>query len=85
MEVKGILHCHSTYSYDAKLSLPELKKLLQKKGLSFACMTEHTDELTKERAVAFVEECRSLSDGSFIFIPGFEVPYKHAHILSRFI
>ena len=86
-EVKGIIHCHSTYSYDAKLSLAELKDLCQKNGVSFVCMTEHTDELTKERAVEFIKECEVLSDNSFLFIPGFEVPYsiqgsrQHAHVL----
>jgi hypothetical protein len=44
-------------------------------------MTEHVDELTKERAAAFVKECESLSDDRFRFIPGFEVPYRRAHIL----
>lgn len=88
MEIQGILHCHSTYSYDAKLSLSELKELCVKKGIQFVCMTEHTDELTKERAMEFVAECERLSDNSFLFIPGFEVPYRtasdtseHAHVL----
>jgi predicted metal-dependent phosphoesterase TrpH len=86
-EVKGIIHGHSTYSYDAKLSLRALKELCQKNGISFVCMTEHTDELTKERAEEFVRECESLSDSSFLFIPGFEVPYRiegshdHSHVL----
>jgi len=39
-------------------------------------MTEHVDELTPERAAAFVKECDALSDDRFRFIPGFEVPYK---------
>lgn len=81
MEIKGILHCHSTHSYDAKLSLPELKALLQQNGVRVACMTEHTDELTKDRAQAFIQECEKLSDDTFMFIPGFEVPYKRTHIL----
>jgi predicted metal-dependent phosphoesterase TrpH len=81
MEVKGIIHCHSQYSYDAKLSLGELKRLLLKQGLRFVCMTEHTDEMTEESAREFVSECERLSDDSFCFIPGFEVPYKDAHIL----
>lgn len=86
-EVKGIIHCHSTYSYDAKLSFRELKELCQKNGVSFVCMTEHTDELTKERAEEFIKECDALSDSSFLFISGFEVPYRvfdsrdHAHVL----
>lgn len=78
MKIAGILHAHSTHSYDGKIPLPELKALLQKEGIAFACMSEHTDELTHESAMAFVEECEQLSDDSFRFIPGFEVPYKPA-------
>ena len=85
MEIKGILHCHSTYSYDAKMTLAEIKALFVSQGIQFVCMTEHTDELTKERAMEFVKECEALSDNNFLFIPGFEVPYRvlgeHAHVL----
>lgn len=77
----GILHCHSTYSYDAKLSLQELRELFVAHGVNFVCMTEHADELTKERAAAFVRECAALSDDTFRFIPGFEVPCRRAHVL----
>lgn len=81
MEIRGILHCHSTYSYDAKLSLSELKELFVKQGLSFVCMTEHTNVMKVEEAEAFVVECERLSDENFLFIPGFEVPYHRAHVL----
>lgn len=81
MEVKGILHCHSNYSYDADLTLGELKRLCIKQGLSFVCLTEHTDEMTEGDFVDFLEECDRLTDESFCFVPGFEVPYKQAHIL----
>ncbi len=87
MEVTAIIHCHSKYSYDAKLSLRELRELCISKGVNVVCMTEHTDEMTPESAAAFVLECDALSDEKFRFIPGFEVPYKientgeHAHIL----
>lgn len=81
MEITGALHLHSTHSYDGKLSLAELKTLLQTQGVNFACMSEHTDELSAEQAAAFVAECRALSDEQFIFVPGFEVPYKNTHVL----
>jgi predicted metal-dependent phosphoesterase TrpH len=77
MEYTGIIHAHSTYSYDAKLSLIELKSFLVERGIHFVCMTEHVDLMTPESAEKFVAECRALSDSSFLFIPGFEVPYKH--------
>jgi hypothetical protein len=51
-------------------------------------MTEHTDDMTPDQARAFVRECDTLSDTTFKFIPGFEVPYQvdaatgnHAHVL----
>ncbi len=81
MEITGIMHAHSSYSYDAKMSLSEIKALCQKNGIQFVCMTEHTDALTPEHAEKFVRECDSLSDDSFLFIPGFEVPFKDTHVL----
>ncbi|HEY4502297.1 MAG TPA: hypothetical protein VJH21_00505 [Candidatus Paceibacterota bacterium] len=81
MNVQGALHLHSVYSYDAKLTLSELKKFFVGEGLSFALMTEHTDDMQVEDAMRFIGECRSLSDKTFVFVPGFEVPYKDTHIL----
>jgi predicted metal-dependent phosphoesterase TrpH len=82
MRALGALHLHSTYSYDAKLSLTELKQLFRSHGLSFACMTEHTDEMTPVAAEAFIAECRALSDDTFVFVPGFEISYRDTHILA---
>lgn len=81
MKINGLIHVHSTYSYDGKESLVNLKQFLITRGINFCCLTEHTDFLTKEAAIAMVAEAKALSDESFIFIPGFEVPYKEAHIL----
>lgn len=89
MLVKGALHLHSHFSYDAKLSLPELRGLFRAQGLHFALMTEHTDELTPESAEAFMRACREASDAEFLFVPGFEVPYRYTHVLmvgaTRFV
>lgn len=81
MEITGALHIHSTHSYDGKVPLARLRELALARGLRFLCMTEHTDTLTSETATAFVHECAALSDEQFVFIPGFEVPYKDAHVL----
>lgn len=82
MRALGALHLHSTYSYDAKVPLKDLKHLFRAHGLSFACMTEHTDEMTPVAADAFVAECRALSDDTFVFVPGFEISYRDTHILA---
>lgn len=81
MEIKGIVHAHSAYSYDGKESLASLKTFLMQRGMTFCCVTEHTDFLSTEQAQRFIQECRSLSGSQFVFIPGFEVPYRDAHIL----
>ncbi len=82
MRILAALHLHSTYSYDAKLSLPELKQVLLARGVTCALMTEHTDELTPEKARAYIAECATLSDDSFLFVPGFEISYSSTHILA---
>jgi hypothetical protein len=81
MILKGAIHVHSTYSYDGKESLRSLREFLLEKGITFCCVTEHTDQMTVENAQLFVQECKALSGSQFVFIPGFEVPYKKAHIL----
>lgn len=82
MNIIAALHLHSTYSYDAKLSLVELKAVLQARGVACALMTEHTDEMTFEKAQAFIAECAALSDDMFLFVPGFEISYSSTHILA---
>jgi hypothetical protein len=81
MTITGVAHVHSRYSYDGKLTLLQLRDLLVSEGHSFCFMSEHTDALTKEEAIQFVQECKALTTSSFVFIPGFEVPYQNAHIL----
>ncbi len=81
MKIKGVMHVHSTYSYDGKESLQSLRSFLMAQGIQFCCLTEHTDKMTIEQARLFVQECKVLSGSQFLFIPGFEVPFKNAHIL----
>lgn len=81
MILKGAIHVHSTYSYDGVESLRSLRNFLLEKGVTFCCVTEHTDKMSVEQAQMFVQECKILSGSQFVFIPGFEVPYKKAHIL----
>ncbi|MDD5438558.1 MAG: PHP domain-containing protein, partial [Patescibacteria group bacterium] len=80
-QIRGYLHLHSRHSYDGKLSLPELREKCLALGMNFAAVTEHTDGLDADSVEKVVSECRSLSDSNFLFIPGFELPYKNCHIL----
>lgn len=69
---RGIVHCHTTYSYDGKLELAELCDLLRREGFDFVALTEHTQGLTAERYRELVDHCRAESDGRFLAIPGIE-------------
>ncbi len=80
-QINGYLHLHSSHSYDGKLSLVEIKEKCLALGMSFAAMAEHTDGLTADDIQSVVSECRALSDSKFVFIPGFELPYKNCHVL----
>lgn len=69
---KGLLHVHSTYSYDGKLSISEIAAFARRRRYDFVAMTEHSDTLTPERVSDLVEECNQASDRSFLMIPGIE-------------
>lgn len=81
MNIPAVLHLHSTYSYDGSETLDSIKHALQERGISVACMTEHVEDLSPDRAREFIQECGRLSDENFLLIPGFEIPYLGTHIL----
>ena len=82
--IRGIMHVHSNYSFDGTLSLPEIKEICTKNKLSFAVLTEHADgeQFTPEKMGGFLKECESLSDNSFVFIPGLEYECERMHVLA---
>lgn len=69
----GLAHAHSENSFDARLSYGELRKLFMSKGLNFACMTEHIEQLEQADIDRIVAQCRAASDDAFLFIPGIEM------------
>ncbi|MBI1848985.1 MAG: PHP domain-containing protein [Planctomycetes bacterium] len=42
-DFRGILHCHSIYSHDAKGTLEEIQDAAEKTGVDFVGMTDHTN------------------------------------------
>ncbi len=69
---KGIIHSHTTFSYDGKLSVAEFSALLRNEGFHFVGLTEHTLDLGPEKYAELTRECRENSDSNFIAIPGLE-------------
>jgi len=71
--VKGIIHCHTTYSYDGKLTVAELCDLLRRETFDFVALTEHTEGLTPSHYIELVRECEAQSDEKFVAVPGLEL------------
>ena len=78
----GLVHAHSTYSFDGHLSYPELKEFFLTKGLSFASMTEHIEYLDQGQIDGIIADCRKYSDKDFVFIPGIEMDCFFIYLLG---
>lgn len=70
--LKGIIHVHSSYSYDGQHSLEEIAQYGVKRGYSFIGMSEHSDTLNRERMAKYVKDCQAVSTSSCLVIPGIE-------------
>jgi predicted ATP-grasp superfamily ATP-dependent carboligase len=70
--VKGIVHCHTTLSYDGEVPINELCGLLRQQGFGFVALTEHPLGLKAGDFQEFVRKCREASDSKFVAIPGLE-------------
>jgi len=80
--LKGAMHVHSTYS-DGEFTLRELREVFLAQGCAFACMTDHAEYFNEDSIQRYVEECRSLSDPAFQFVPGLEYRCeRNMHILG---
>ncbi|HEY9403721.1 MAG TPA: PHP domain-containing protein [Pyrinomonadaceae bacterium] len=80
--LKGIIHCHSTYS-DGEYTLAELRERFIASGLDFVCMTEHAEAFDEAKLKAYAAECESLSDERFRFVAGLEYECRERmHVLG---
>lgn len=70
--VKGIVHCHTTLSYDGEVPLGDLCQLLRKQGFGFVALTEHPRGVSPADYEDFVRRCREASGKDFVAIPGLE-------------
>lgn len=79
----GILHVHSKLSYDGQNTLAEIAFLAKRRSYQFVGMSEHSDTFDQHKMAHLVDECRRLSDSSFLMIPGLEFTCdNHLHLLA---
>lgn len=81
----GIVHVHSDYSHDGRDSLADLRRFAQAHGLGFVALTDHAEDLDRERFERFVAECDATSGDGVTLIPGLEFRFaglKGLHLLA---
>ena len=69
--LKGILHVHSVFS-DGEESLERLVQIFRRSHMDFVAVSDHAEVFDDARMQQYVELCESLSDESFVVIPGLE-------------
>lgn len=83
MRVSGLVHIHSTYSYDGRISLDEIAEICRTHGHSFVILTEHAEGMNQGSMRRLVSECNEKSRDDLIIIPGLEVVCDgNLHILA---
>ncbi len=68
----GAVHVHTDLSHDGIHTLGELKQLFQRRGYQFACLNDHSQDVSPEQYSELRRQCQLLSDKDFAFIPGLE-------------
>lgn len=71
-DIKGIVHVHSTFSYDGRYSIAEIATFARRQGFAFVGMTEHSDTLDHGQVKRFRDECEEASTADCLIIPGIE-------------
>ncbi|MEM9494057.1 MAG: hypothetical protein AAGC55_33230 [Myxococcota bacterium] len=70
--VTGIAHLHSYYSYDGRYTQAQLAEIARARGWDFLMVTEHSDLLSRAAFEELADECRELSDDTFLMFPSIE-------------
>jgi DNA polymerase (family X) len=74
-DLRGDLHCHSTWSSDGKNSIEEMAEEAKRRGYSFLAITDHSHYLREGRLEAQDREIDALQErlGRFRLVKGIEV------------
>jgi PHP domain len=72
MHIRVACHVHSDWSYDGKLSLPEIASAFSKRGYRAVMLTEHDQGFDEARRQAHREACKQVSTEEILLVPGIE-------------
>jgi len=80
---RGVVHVHSAFSADGLLSIDEIAHRCIERGLSFAALTDHAEDVDQAAMHRLVAACESRSRDGFVLIPGLEHRLsERVHVLA---
>ncbi len=80
---RGIVHIHTTYSSDGRLTPADVAGLCRERGLSFAAIADHAEDVDAAALSRLVRDCEEQSDDGLLLIPGLEHRYQRGvHVLA---
>jgi hypothetical protein len=80
---RGIVHVHTERSADGLLSVGEIARMCRARGLAFACIADHAEDLDEDAVASLVRECEEQSGDDFVLVPGLEHRFgQGVHILA---
>jgi histidinol phosphatase-like PHP family hydrolase len=69
---RGLIHIHTTYSYDGTVSLPDFAEIAKSRGINFIILTEHAEDFDDKKMQVLVNGCTNATHDDFLVIPGLE-------------
>ena len=80
---RGIVHVHTSFSCDGLLPPGEVARICRKRGLAFAALADHAEDVNDDTMAMLVRECEHYSRDGFVLVPGIEHRFQPGiHILA---
>jgi len=78
--VRLLLHAHTTYSHDGRLSPQDLASLAMSKGFDAVLISDHYEDLDEDSFNRLVRDCEVID--TCILVPGYEKDWAGFHLCA---
>lgn len=70
--LRGVAHLHTVFSHDGALTPSRIADMCAARGLSFAAISDHAEDMDEGSMAELVRQCKACSGPGFALIPGLE-------------